>query len=110
MSDEGNEQNGLAVIDNKDEQQYEVHTEGKVAVLTYERHGKRVFFLHTEVPPALEGHGIAGTLARAALEDARREGMEVVPLCPYVAAYIRRHREYLPLVEERHRDQLLANE
>jgi hypothetical protein len=39
-------------------------------------------------------------LARAALDTARADGLEVVPLCPYVAAYIRRHQEYLPLVSQ----------
>lgn len=98
----------LTVIDNKDEQQYELHADGEVAVLTYERHGKRIFFLHTGVPPALEGQGIASLLARTALDNARAEALEVVPLCPYVAAYIRRHREYLPLVSAEHQARLLA--
>jgi uncharacterized protein len=89
-----------SVIDNEAENEYEVHTEGEVAILTYQRQGKRITFYHTEVPPALEGRGIAGTLARAALEAARADGMEVVPLCPYVAAYIRRHQKYLPLVSK----------
>jgi uncharacterized protein len=100
----------LTVTDNKDEQQYEIHADGEVAVLTYERHGKRIFFLHTGVPPALEGHGIAGLLAHTALEDARAEGLEVIPLCPYMAAYIRRHHEYLPLVSAAHQARLLADE
>ena len=97
MSSE-NEQ--YSVIDNTAENQYEVHAEGEVAILTYQRQGKRITFYHTEVPPALEGRGIAGKLARAALEAARADGLEVVPLCPYVAAYIRRHQEYLPLVSK----------
>src|SRR5690242_5596013 len=95
MSSE-NEQ--FSVIDNEAENEYEVHAEGEVAILTYERQGKRITFYHTEVPPKLEGRGIAGMLAGAALEAARADGLEVVPLCPYVAAYIRRHKEYLPLV------------
>lgn len=100
----------LTVMDNTDEQRYEVHVEGEVAVLTYERHGKHITFLHTGVPPALEGRGIAGMLAHTALEAARADGLEVIPLCPYVAAYIRRHHEYLPLVAEAYRARLLAGE
>lgn len=88
------------VTDNEAENRYEVHAEGEVAILVYQRQGKRITFSHTEVPPALEGRGIAGMLARAALEAARADGLEVVPLCPYVAAYIRRHQEYLPLVSK----------
>lgn len=105
-----NENEPLTVNDNKAEQRYETHADGEVAVLTYERHGKRITFLHTGVPPALEGRGIAAMLARTALEDAQADGLEVVPLCPYVAAYIRRHQEYLPLVAEAYRARLLAGE
>lgn len=107
MSDESERP---VVIDNPAEQRYEVHADGEVAVLTYQRRGNRITFLHTGVPPALENRGIAGALAHAALEAARVEGLEVVPLCPYVAAYIRRHREYLPLVAEAYRMRLLADE
>lgn len=110
MSNESNEKTEYEVIDNTAEHQYEVHTEGEVAILTYERSSNRIIFFHTEVPPALEGRGIAGTLARTALEAARADGLEVVPLCPYVAAYIKRHQEYLPLVSESHRARLLRKE
>ena len=107
MSSE-NEQ--FSVIDNAAENEYEVHAEGEVAILTYQRQGKRITFYHTEVPPALEGRGIAGVMARAALEAARADGLEVVPLCPYVAAYIQRHQEYLPLVSPPFRAKLTAAE
>jgi predicted GNAT family acetyltransferase len=107
MSSE-NEQ--YTVTDNEAENRYEVHTEGEVAILTYQRQGGRIIFYHTEVPPALEGRGIAGMLAHNALEAARADGLEVVPLCPYVAAYIRRHQEYLPLVSPPYRKKLTVSE
>ena len=104
------EQEQLTVRDNVVEQQYEVHLRGQVAVLQYKRMEGRIILIHTEVPPALEGHGIAGMLARTALEAARADGLEVVPRCSYVAAYIRRHREYLPLVNSAEQARLLARE
>lgn len=107
MSDEKDQ---YSVIDNEAAQRYEVHANGEVAILTYERRGDHITFFHTEVPPTLEGRGIAGRLARTALEAARADGLEVVPLCPYVAAYIRRHQEYLPLVKEAYRARLQAGE
>jgi predicted GNAT family acetyltransferase len=106
MSSERNEKHAYVVVDNETEQRYEVHDDGEVAVLTYSRQRKRITFFHTGVPPALEGRGIAGMLARTALEAARAAGLEVIPLCPYVAAYIQRHQEYLPLVNARYRAQL----
>jgi predicted GNAT family acetyltransferase len=56
-------------------------------------------YLHTVVPPALEGHGVASKLADAALRDARARHQTVVPRCPFVAAYIERHREYQDLLD-----------
>ena len=105
-----NESERFSVIDNTAESEYEVHAEGEVAILTYQRQGKRITFYHTEVPPALEGRGIAGMLARTALEAARADGLEVVPLCPYVAAYIRRHQEYLPLVSTSYQAKVTGGE
>ena len=107
MSSE-NKQEQLSVRDNQAARQYEVHSGGEVAVLQYKREDGRILLIHTEVPPALEGRGIAGMLARTALETARADGEEVVPLCTYVAAYIRRHHEYLPLVAEPYRDELAS--
>ena len=90
----------LDVIDNEAKSQFEIHLEGEVAVLQYIRRNGRAIYVHTGVPLALEGHGIAGQLARHALDDARARGLKVVPRCPYVRAYIERHPEYADLVAQ----------
>ena len=64
----------------------------------YRRRNGRIAFTHTEVDEALEGRGLGSRLVATALDDARREGLEVVPLCPFVAAYIHRHPEYQDIV------------
>lgn len=86
------------VENNEQKQRYEVKMGEYVAVLSYERRGKTLIFLHTGVPEALEGHGIANKLAHFALEEARSQQLTVVPLCPFVTSYIRRHQEYLSLL------------
>ena len=64
----------------------------------YQRRGGRIIFVHTEItPPTRAGPRL--TLARAALDAAREAGKAVVPLCPFIAAYIRRHEEYADLVD-----------
>lgn len=55
-------------------------------------------FTHTGVPPAYEGQGIASALVKEGLAYARKEGYKVVPLCSFVAAYIKRHPEYADLL------------
>lgn len=77
---------------------YEAAVGGSLAVAEYRLEGERVVFTHTFVPPELRGQGVAEKLVRAALEDARRAGRRVVPQCSYVALFIRRHREFQPLV------------
>lgn len=60
--------------------------------------GRRVF-THTEVDEAFSGQGLANRLVRFALDDMRERGASIVPLCPFFAAYIRRHPEYDDLVD-----------
>jgi predicted GNAT family acetyltransferase len=70
----------------------------------YHRRDGRIALIHTEVDEALEGHGLGSTLVATALDDARREGLEVVPLCPFVAAFIERNPEYQDLVATDYRE------
>jgi predicted GNAT family acetyltransferase len=55
---------------------------------------------HTEVDPARGGRGLASELIRVTLDTLCERGTPVLPYCPFVAAYIGKHREYLPLVPE----------
>ena len=80
-------------------QQFRVESNGASAELQYRRDPDSITFLHTEVPEAWRGQGIAQKLAHAGLEYAKREKLHVIPLCPYVNAYIKRHPEYRPLVK-----------
>lgn len=67
---------------------------GGEATLEYIRDGRRVIFTHTGVPPESEGKGIGAALAKAGLDWARAEKLQVVPACPFVSSYVKRHREY----------------
>jgi hypothetical protein len=89
----------LTVRDNAAELRYEVLEEGRVlGEILYRRRGDRVVLLHTEVLPSAEGSGLGSRLVAGALDNIRARGLRVVPLCPFVAAYIRRHPEYADLV------------
>jgi predicted GNAT family acetyltransferase len=85
------------VVHEPEESRFAVHTEGLTAVLEYQRVGERVVMPHTVVPAPLEGRGVGSRLARTALDWARDENLRVVPLCPFVRAYILRHPEYAAL-------------
>jgi predicted GNAT family acetyltransferase len=83
---------------NSDARRFEVPHGDMIAVLEYQLVPGRIVFTHTGVPKELEGRGVGGALARAALEYARSQDLAVRPVCPFVAAYIARHPEYADLV------------
>jgi len=93
----------VEVVDNKAERRYEATIDGELAVVEYHLEGDRIVFTHTEVPSALEGHGLAAKLAQTVLDDARARHLMVVPRCPYIASYIKRHQEYLDVVVPEYR-------
>ena len=92
-----NEKNEYEVVHEPDESRFAVHVGDLTAVLDYQRVGDRLVLPHTGVPRALAGHGIGNLLAREGLEWARAENLRVVPLCPFVRAFLHRHPEYASL-------------
>jgi len=60
---------------------------------------RQVVFTHTEVDDAFSGQGLGARLAAFALDDVRRSGRRIVPVCPYIGAYLRRHHEYDDIVD-----------
>jgi uncharacterized protein len=90
----------VVVTRNEDEQRWEARVDGELAgIAAYQLTDKLIVFTHTEVEPAFEGRGIAGVLARTALDAVADEGTrKVMPLCPYIKAWIGRHPDYKRLV------------
>ena len=99
----------ISVVDDPEHSRYELRVDGEIAgQLVYRVDGARRTLVHTEIDPAFEGQGLGSNLAAAALDDARQRGFTVVPLCPFVTAYLRRHRDQLDVVEEPYRTRLGA--
>jgi uncharacterized protein len=89
----------VRVEDNPSELRYELRVDGNLAgEIRYRRQPGSVVLVHTEIEPSFEGQGMGAVLVRGALEDIRARGARVVPFCPFVAAFIRRHHEYADLV------------
>ena len=88
----------LEVRDNEAANRYEADIEGQKAFAAYQRDGDQITFVHTEVPSSLEGQGVGSRLAQVALDDAKVQGLSVVPACPFIASYIEEHQEYQELV------------
>ena len=89
----------IKFADAPDRRRYELTSgDDVIGFIDYRLHGDAISLIHTEVDEAYSGQGHAATLARSALDDARSRGLSVVPTCPYVASYIRKHPEYADLV------------
>ncbi len=87
------------VRNNLEKSRYEVEIDGQLARIEYRDAGGQRYYTHTEVPEALEGRGIASKMAKAVLDEAREQGLSIVPHCPFMRAYIQRHPEYQSLVK-----------
>ena len=83
----------LVVRHNADAGRFEADVDGGVAHADYRMQGRVMRIVHTEVPLASEGRGVAAQVVRAALEHARHHGLRVQPLCSYVRSYMSRHPE-----------------
>lgn len=93
------DESDLIVSDAPDASRYEARVGDDLAgFANYTRSGRMMVVTHTEVEPAYEGRGVGGTLVRAALDDVRAKGLQVVPVCPFFAGWIDRHPEYQDLV------------
>ncbi len=88
----------LKIENNESAHRWEASLGEYVAFTNYRRNEDTIHYLKTRVPPQLEGQGVASRLVKAALDDARAQHLTVVPVCRFVAAYIRRHPEYRDLV------------
>jgi len=88
----------VTVTHNEDAHRFEATVDGLLSLLAYRQFPDRLLLYHTEVPAPLEGHGIAAKLTRAALDFARANHLHVAPLCPYVASFLLRNREYQDLL------------
>jgi len=77
-----------------------------MAIAEYTLAAGKIIFTHTEVPPAHEGQGIGSALIRFALASARKRGLQVVPICPFFAAYIKKHSEEQDLLDAESRKRL----
>ena len=88
------------IVNNTRAHRFELTVDGHMAKSWYRLSPGVITFTHTEVPEELEGRGIGSRLVRAALDHARAEGLKVVPLCPFTAAWIKRHPDYADLVIE----------
>lgn len=94
----------IEIADNADEKRYEIRSEGELAgFVTYRLRPGLIELVHTEIDEEFEGRGLGSRLISFALDDARERGLPVLPFCPFVNDYMKRHRQYVELVPQERR-------
>lgn len=74
-------------------------TDGKVSFVEFQQDDDQTLALtHTEVHPDLEGQGIGSKLVKDVLDQIREEHLQILPYCPFIAVFIKRHPDYQDLV------------
>ncbi|MFN3582516.1 GNAT family N-acetyltransferase [Phenylobacterium sp.] len=96
----------IQVVKNDETRQFEVTLDGQTAFAEFRMVDHGMILPHTVVPEAFEGKGVGSALAKAALGYARDHDLKVIPLCPFIAGYIKKHPEWNDVVHETYRAQL----
>lgn len=91
----------LEITHNPAENRFETWIDGKLSKLDYLEDGDTIVMTHVGVYPDQRGQGVAGKLTEVALEYARGKSLRVIPMCSYVAAYIRRNPQFIELTKQR---------
>jgi predicted GNAT family acetyltransferase len=94
----------IVVADAPDRKRFEVTVDDELAgFLVYRSRKGLLALIHTEVEDRFEGRGLGGRLARFALDQASAEKLAVLPFCPFVNDWLKRHPEYVDLVPPAYR-------
>jgi predicted GNAT family acetyltransferase len=101
----------VEVRDNPDEARYEIREDGALVGFTsYRLRDNLITLVHTEVDESRAGRGLGGQLARGALDDAKRRGLAVEPLCPFISSIVRSDpANYLQLIVPGMREQVMED-
>ena len=92
---------GLKIVHNETENRFETWIDNQLSKLDYMQDGDTIVMTHVGVHPEHRGQGVAGKLTEVALEYAKEKSLRVIPMCSYVAAYIRRNPRYAVLMKQK---------
>ncbi|SOD18578.1 GNAT family N-acetyltransferase [Pedobacter xixiisoli] len=92
----------LPLVKNEETKRFELTVDGHIAFIEYEEDGKIIKLIHTESPEALAGRGAATALIEKTLVYFEENSYQLVPLCPLVFAYVKRHPEWKRLVPSKY--------
>ena len=91
--------NTASIKNNTHRNRFELDTDGKVSVVEYQKvDDETLALVHTEVDPSVEGKGVGSHLVESVLQYAEQNQLKIVPVCPFVTTYLKRHPDWKRLV------------
>ncbi|MCA5004370.1 GNAT family N-acetyltransferase [Sphingobacterium bovistauri] len=97
----------IPVVKNEEAKQFQLTVEGYTAFIDYKERNQVISLIHTESPEELAGRGAATALIEKVLTYLKENAYELVPLCPLVFAYIKRHPEWVSIVREDYKQKFI---
>ena len=92
------EYNDIPLVKNEEQKRFEIEIDGHFAFVDYKEFGSQIALVHTETEPELRGRGAAAAVVEKTLHYLEEENVKLLPFCPYVFAYIKKHPEWKRIV------------
>jgi hypothetical protein len=91
----------IALVKNETKKRFEIEVNGHFAFINYGEREHQIALVHTEAEPELAGTGAAAAVVEKTLEFIKSSGKKLLPFCPYVFAFIKKHPEWKTIVDEK---------
>lgn len=91
----------IPLVKNDTKRRFEMEIGGKYTFTNYGEFGNQIALVHTETEPELKGKGAASALVEKTLEYLAKNSIQLLPFCPFVFAYIKRHPEWKRIVSKK---------
>lgn len=82
------------LIKNLEKKRFELKVGNYAAFIDYKEHKKKISLIHTETPEKLKGKGAATALIEKTLSYIEKHGYTLIPICPLVVSYLKRHPDW----------------
>ena len=90
----------LPLHKNENLHRFELNINGSFAFIEYRESPGKITLVHTEVEPLLEGKGAATAVIEKTLEYIEQKNLKLIPICPLVVAYLKRHPDWKRILAE----------
>ncbi len=91
----------IPLVKNDAKKRFEIEIEGHFAFINFGETENQIALVHTEAETELAGTGAAAAVVEKTLNFIKQSGKKLLPFCPYVFAFIKKHPEWKAIVDEK---------